>query len=796
VSAAALLALACLAGRKTPPDAVSPFGEWLAAASRPGIMVGVACAALILGAACLRNLALYWLAWRPGRIEVAPFRAGTPLSDVDVDQLTMDFRRRLVTLHLQAPTSVPGAAPEGDFLDVLGRNGTDARNILGTMINVLRAATPSHAYEVRGTLLERSTRPRYGVTVQVLRLPSQSALPVTVWGETWQIALGKAADEATAAIIPQTRRCRAPWGVWRGNIMPTGLLHAFEEGARLEHERRYDEALGAYYRAVEIDPMNMPLRLRIGQLQERLGLYLDALATYWGMWETARPAGARRPTFRGGGRRERSRALLSARYRRNVLLGGRLLAKQWHAVPDPDGPSKRDEQRRRLRLCLRPRLQEVLGGDDPAAAARALAEPVAMDIDRFLKLRELLALYALEDCRRLRRRLRLRFYERATLTCATVKLTEVCMQIRLDWVQHRLNTGKQTAWPPKAAELQRKIGRIERGRPFRRWHEHYNAACAYALPLLVSEPVDEDQEPLSTTEHRHKRLVDLAVCRLQQATARADSAFIASRRDWLLSEDPDLNGLRGSDEFREFEVMYLPSNRTTPQRPRHVRRLESCRYVRALLVASAEQWQGAWHGRARHAARGVDVHQLIAWFDDERRSWEGVRDVALNYRHSASRLALIDATRACADRYAFAPLGVAFPRYADAPLKESVGDGDCEHACETAVSHSERCMRRLSATLHEDAGASVLDELGRVQLALRQRDAAGRPVAAAALLRLCTYHAALWQLLGQWLGASDPELPDAEAEFRSLVEDAAAAGIAELDPRTERPLRAVAQRSP
>ena len=90
-------------------------------------------------------------------------------------------------------------------------------------------------------------------------------------------------------ILPQTRLCRAPWAAWRGHVMPPGLLHAFEEGVRLERARRYDEALAAYWRAVELDPLNMALRLCVGQLQERIGLYLDALATYWGMDVTSPP---------------------------------------------------------------------------------------------------------------------------------------------------------------------------------------------------------------------------------------------------------------------------------------------------------------------------------------------------------------------------------------------------------------------------------------------------------------------------------------------------------------------------
>jgi hypothetical protein len=241
--------------------------------------------------------------------------------------------------------------------------------------------------------------------------------------------------------------------------------------------------------------------------------------------------------------------------------------------------------------------------------------------------------------------------------------------------------------------------------------------------------------------------------------------------------------------------MYLPSDRATPQRPRHFRRLESCRYVGALLVATADQWQATWHRRARKIGRNVDIHLLVEWFDDERRSWERVRLVTRDYRHSATRLALIRATRECADRYSFDPLEVGFPRYGDAPLEESVAGGGCDGACEAALSHSEECMRRLSATLHEsspdDAGATVLEQIARSQLALRRLDAAARPASTPALLRLCTYHAALWQRLGQWLEAGESERDRAESEFRALVKNATADGLHELGARDGRPLRAV-----
>ena len=70
--------------------------------------------------------------------------------------------------------------------------------------------------------------------------------------------------------------------------------------------------------------------------------------------------------------------------------------------------------------------------------------------------------------------------------------------------------------------------------------------------------------------------------RLEQATARADSDYIASRRDWVLSEDPDLKGLRGWHKFQEFQLLYLPSDAPLTTRPRNVQQLENSRYVRDL----------------------------------------------------------------------------------------------------------------------------------------------------------------------------------------------------------------------
>ena len=212
-SVALLSTLAYLVGRRSPAQPSTTLDAMLVAASSPGLAICLTFGALLLGAWSARNLMLLWLAWRPGSIQVSEFTVGSPQSEANAQQLTMLFRRRLATLQIQSPTPMPGAAGASDFLDVLDRGTADHRNLLGTMVTLLRAARPTHAYEVRGVLLERDATERYGVAIEVARLPSEGLAATTLWGETWECVLRRAADEATAAILPQTSACRAPWGV-------------------------------------------------------------------------------------------------------------------------------------------------------------------------------------------------------------------------------------------------------------------------------------------------------------------------------------------------------------------------------------------------------------------------------------------------------------------------------------------------------------------------------------------------------------------------------------------------------
>jgi hypothetical protein len=794
--AAVPLWLAYLHGRKppkgeTPNPVLETFGQTVPATALSFL-------ALIALAYCARRVSQEAMAYRPGRIEVPVFVVGPGVS-ADAAQLTLAFRRRLAELSLSAPTPVPGAGSDAGFFDVLGREKLDAGNVPGTLVSLLRAAKPPNAWQVNGVLVQRERAPRHGVALQVAQPPHRANPPQTVWAASHGEAVLRAADFATAAILPRTRMCQEPWAGWKRHVMPGELLAALEQGVRLESDRRYDEALDAYYRASAGDPMNMAMRLKIGQLQEKLGLYLDALITYEGIAEVDRSAGVRQ-RFRGrrAARSQWRRAVLAARYRRVVLLGGAELAEQWRRLAfDPVIRTARDLRRIELRRRMRDRLEQRLAkvdrrhrkwfascGADPGrgrpnfmllrrgrldpkwllhedslSARPPGGEPDADERHALFELRELLALAALEDLQRLSRRtsLGLRNY-RLRLTRKTVRLTRACIEVRLAWIQDQLLCGGHgrdavhlpfgveaagSRWPPRPERLQRRIRRIEGLRRFGRWHEHYNAACVFALPMMGN-----------LSEEERGEFAARAVQRLARATACADSGYVAGRREWLVSEDPDLDGLRQHECFRVFEAMYFPTDRPTSPRPRHVRQLESARYVRDLLAETAKRWEEEWHRRGRALEKHPDVHTMIDWWKTELRAWRLVRQVAADYRHWPVRLELIEAMRDWASVYEFAPLEVSFHRYEEQPLRARTG------ALPASVGRHptrgfERRMRAVHRCLPDRATRTqvrtLLRTLEQWQSTLRQLDIEGRAPDKLVLAKLCDGHAGLWQLLQQWL---------------------------------------------
>jgi hypothetical protein len=783
-----LAVLAYMTGSGPPAESDGFFDAVLIASSQTAPTVALVSVALVTLAYSFRHLWLEWLAYRPGRIEVDPFTPGGSVGECDVEQLTLQFRKRLAGVRLQAPKPVPGAASEGDFLEVLGRAGVDAGNMLGSLLSLARAAKPRHAWQVHGVLVEREEAPRFGLTVQVVQVPDGGSPPVTLWGASWEEAVTTAADYATAAILTRTRLCRTPWATWRRYVMPGRLLRAYESGVDFERDRRYDEALDCYFRASVEDPKNLALRLHIGQLQEKLALHLDALATYMGMLSVdgARPKNRlwRHDGFRA--RAERRRARLVARYRCVILLGGSELGAQWWRTGRPDGTwTERDSRRRELRSRLRGDLgkgmqkvaekhagnrvgklapRELLDEVAPAAA------PASSDDRRCLELRELFALAALDEAQVVLADSRGLLHDRRVgLSAESVQLTMLCIELRLTWLRQRLRKPGVAATPTSVDAIRDRVDAIEHGGEFTRWHEHYNAACASALPLLDHKAC----EATGVSEDFARAAVE----RLEKATGHADSAYISGRRDWLLSEDPDLDGLRAHDAFKDFEAVYFPADRATRLRPPHPQRLESSRYVVELLVQTSLLLERTWHARGRALDGHPDVHTVLRWWADEQETWRLVRALAVDYRHWRTRFELLDHLRRWADANGLERLAVKFPRYEEDPFCESrlAQESSAAVARELADGAVEDADTRLAAIAEaapktQATDPPVVRNMRMLQATFRAQDSRGRAPRRFLLAALCDHHAALWQLLREWLDAErGKECVDAKGAFKDRV---------------------------
>ena len=397
---------------------------------------------------------------------------------------------------------------------------------------------------------------------------------------------------------------------------------------------------------------------------------------------------------------------------------------------------------------------------------KLLEEPEKGNKKLYRALRKAFAELALRDSQALRgRKIRVNVFDRrATLTPATVRLTEECIKLRLRYVRFKSREPGVT-WPPTAAA--RRADRRHRAapprRPFGRWHEQYNAACLYALPLLV--------EGLSVTEA--DEFAESAVARLEAAMAHADSAYIASRRDWLVGEDPDLRGLRATRQFAEFEVMHLPSASITPRRPANVQQLESSRYMRSLLTTAAEQWRAVWRERRAAINGGPDLQHLLEWFGDELRAWEAdphCRVPRLPLRNAAGADPEPPGRRT-ASRPAAARVRVPALR-ARAARRCACPQGPCDDAAHKEIGAADERLKKICAIVGERADARTAVLAGLETLAGHAAAAPTLPRSAPrrrTCERLCDHHAALWQLLGEWIEAGETSAERREREFRSAV---------------------------
>jgi tetratricopeptide (TPR) repeat protein len=306
----------------------------------------------IAAGSMVRRLRLHWLARSP-RVQIGAFTwTGPGETDREAIWVTSLFREQLGALRLEAQDPLPERAPGDPLVDIVEgvTQGVGQKADLGRAFGRLfRALWPRAAYEAWGTL--QPQRGKGGrISVQLVDGRGRVLISVAPKEASWEDGARQAAMATAGALYPRVGiRHRGPWTLWT-EAVPRKLVTAYFQATEHEQENRLEEALGDYHEALELDPLNPHLRLRIAMLQERLALYLDAWVTYGAIVDEQH-----RAAWKGADRKARLLAL----YRQAILLGNRQVAKQWvrHDATTGPVPTKRDEERHRLREELRMALE-------------------------------------------------------------------------------------------------------------------------------------------------------------------------------------------------------------------------------------------------------------------------------------------------------------------------------------------------------------------------------------------------------------------------------------------------------
>lgn len=788
-----LLGLGYLLGRGTSNLHWSqPWQALAQTATKPAVAAVLAFMLALVIAWWCRLARLAWLTWKPGEIVVPDFAKGSDLTEgVTEGQVTSFFRNRMAQLRLQSAAPTPGESTSSDFAEVLDSSAVSSTDVWKSLVALLRAAFPSHSIQVQGMVRERAgpEPERFGVVVQVSFGQGQTGTVLEKWDTSWPSVMAAAADGITAEILPRTRACRGPWAGWRGYQMPTNLLAAYEQAAEHEQAGRYDSALDRYEAALELDPTNVELRVRLAQLEEKLGLFLEALTSYQSIHALMHPGAKNLPRglYRRGARREWERAVRIAKYRELVVLGEGSIIAQWCRTDDGEKLPKRtrrelrDEFGLRLRPLTAPR-------NDPTDDAISQAIRFLLDADRRLDPddeRELalkLKRWSYRGFEALRRSLPVIMLRPGDepLTRTTVGLSMACVRQRYellagdDLVDDR---GRPVARPTDLpASLDHQIA-WARWRPGawtrdwgpslfrRRWHERYNAACLYAIPL---SPQYAAAQPLS--DPVRERLARRSVAQLERASASADSSFVETRRDWVLERDHDLDGLRlRRSEFDSFASVYFPDR--GPRRPSAgpLERLAESRYTCRLLAARARSWHETWHSRAE---QGWDVHEVWDWYREELELWTLVGEVAHRGFDWRLRARLDDHTTNLLVKHGQEPADVSFNPHANgSPVAWPTANGGASEELKT----DRWRLNRLDALLTRHYGPRDRARFAAWLSLLRRCDGDSLPsLSPEQLSDLCHHQAAVWRALADWMEA-DGRSDSSRRAFRNELRQEAAA---------------------
>ncbi|WP_310719448.1 hypothetical protein [Streptomyces lydicus] len=760
-----------------------------------------------------------WLAYKPGAVDVQQLEDATPEGTPkprDTD-LTARLRHRLSDSSMYPPATLPAQAPAESFLELLGDIEIDP-NKLGTALpKLLSRLRPQLAYRVSGILQFRESPlpDQYGATVTVTAFLFGGSRTTTVWGSDWDDVIRKAGSWIISTLLPVTRAGRLPpWRRWWGREIKPELYEAYQSANELSRAGHCHEALEQYFRAVRLDPTNAALRAELAEIQERMGLHIDALDTCQRaltldgqsarryrkrLWQNRWIPHWRRLRYFRHPRLHRE--MLGLRYRNSIILGtSETTAEQWCAHAGTNGAHTREHL---IPILVERYWPAAVGLPGTAASLPRGAQKKAgqnwlreiLQSDKEAAVRLVMQRAALQETARLAAddtwaRIWLywpawlwswaRFfwpaaYHQSTrgtqpsVTRGAFRINRrVWAPLRLAWastaygaVPHPQKWRRKYAWRRPGSRLdwesldvptlRRRLAVAPRIDSRRDWHTHYNTACVYAVAMHA----DRRDRPLQ------RKLAGYAVAHLDQAIQATCGRAAAVERSWMVDEDPDLallrrKGTRPNALFNNFVRTVYPSAEAFEQSPPSSRSDKQLReYDYRLLEEIAKVMQQVWNQRSETA--DVDIQQATEWLRAERKLWNSLHGISADAsrRRWQDRVTLIRYVQAN-----FQPMSSSSPDFPP-PL---VPD-------ETASPNGVPALTAIEETLtalHDDmtkARAYAMSDAGQRLLRERAADGVTR-LDTKTVHRLSTGYAAAWQTLDDWL-----EGEAAHTAFRHALRD-------------------------
>lgn len=633
-----------------------------------------------------------------GAIEIAAADPGG-----QADQIAADLREALISVRLSSSSPVPGESAPQDFVSDVRTAATTAQG-WALFVAIATTFVPRNAYRVSlAVRADDASGPKAkGLTVEVRSRLSKEMSAETIWGESWQVVVDRAACHITAHVLPRTQLSRKPpWTPWRGIELNADLFRHFQEGRRLSKAGRLEEALEHLDRAIDMDPLNPYIRLEKAQILEQLRLYIDALAIYvdvvtleswydrrlWTRFRRFFDDDLGEPPPRRFARSPNGPAALQLAHYRLIcsLAASDRLADQWSRHRKDYKQQlggARVEQPRRLAEAVRviSRMRHLL----PAYGKAMLAshgfptEPSASDIEKDQRLlRRVFQYAALHEGLELERAYRwwrrcLHRWPGLPVSQSAIRLIPVWATLQYRFVvkvQERMEnppdllanlspiSTRETAlvrlalgwyggsWPADATAVQNLVRRAV-GR-HSGWLERYNAACVFAVGMLTPELYKENviAFPLDAKQsENHTKLSRLAVDQLTQAVVAADSQFAAGRAPWLRRGDQDLDDVRVTELYQTFIDRYLPEAARPPALPANLALLTMTGHFVNLVEGVAGLRSAYWQGRVRRGTpvRASDLHDEASW-------WERLREFCDDCRDASTRGRLITQAASLAD---------------------------------------------------------------------------------------------------------------------------------------------------